>query len=87
MNNNFLKISYEFEPEAFEKGKEYMVWFKGERFIGKFDNVTADKKEIGFWTYGGGRVIHDITSKSDFFVIPLDEIIPEEYLKDTPPIR
>lgn len=72
------------------KNDEYMVWYmndKGmyERFIGKFESISDDG-ELGFWTYGGGRLLDFPKDPDTMVIIPIDEIIDSRFLCDTPPI-
>lgn len=72
------------------KNDEYMVWYmnnKGmyERFIGKFDTICWDGK-LGFWTYGGGRVLDFPKDPDTMVIIPIEEIIDSKFLSYSPPI-
>ena len=81
-----------FNKEYWEQHKndEYMVWYmnnKGmyERFIGKFDTI-AWGGTLGFWTYGGGRILDFPKDPDTMVIIPIEEIIDQKFLYDTPPI-
>ena len=81
-----------FNKEYWERhaNDEYMVWYmnnKGmyERFIGKFDTICWDGK-LGFWTYGGGRILDFPKDPDTMVIIPIEEIIDQKFLCDTPPI-
>ena len=72
------------------KNDEYMVWYmddKGmyERFIGKFESVS-DEGQLGFWTYGGGRIIDFPKDPDTMVIIPIEEIIDSKFLSYSPPI-
>lgn len=51
-----------------------------------YDDLPEDDGELGFWTYGGGRLLDFPKDPDTMVIIPIDEIIDSRFLCDTPPI-